>query len=75
MSFGNRELDRAYDNWKTQSPEDYYGWKECKGCGEYLDDDDDGDYCKECEEKEDEDRTDEKRRADSISDSTKGNDR
>jgi hypothetical protein len=25
MSFGDRRLDRALDNWLTQTPEDYFG--------------------------------------------------
>lgn len=24
MSFGNKQLDRAFDDWKTQTPEDYF---------------------------------------------------
>jgi len=25
MSFGNKRLDRSFDNWVTQTPEEYFG--------------------------------------------------
>ena len=25
MSFGDKRLDNAYDNWATQTPEEYFG--------------------------------------------------
>ncbi len=28
MSFGNKRLDRAFDRWITQTPEEYYGLDE-----------------------------------------------
>ena len=28
MSFGSKQLDSAYDQWATQTPEDYYGYEE-----------------------------------------------
>lgn len=28
MTFGDKRLDRAFDNWRTQTPEDYYGERE-----------------------------------------------
>lgn len=28
MSFGNKRLDDAFDNWVTQTPEDYFHYEE-----------------------------------------------
>ena len=28
MSFGNKQLDQAYDRWVTQTPEEYFGLEE-----------------------------------------------
>ena len=28
MTFGNKQLDEAYDRWVTQTPEEYFGLKE-----------------------------------------------
>lgn len=33
MSFGNKALDRAYDNWKTEAPEDHFGI--CSDCQQF----------------------------------------
>lgn len=46
MSFGSRELDRAYDNWKTQSPEDYYGSSDDDDS--VIEESDDGFKCNNC---------------------------
>lgn len=34
MSFGNKQLDRAYDRWVTQTPEEYFGYCEDCECGD-----------------------------------------
>lgn len=48
MSFGNKQLDDAYDRWKTQSPDDYYGIVECRECGREFPQSFGGEYCEKC---------------------------
>jgi transposase len=53
MSFGSKRLDRAYDRYVTQTPEDYYGTKHCPECGEVVHDEET--ECRECGHKLEED--------------------
>lgn len=48
MSFGNKQLDDAYDRWVTQSPTDYHDLIECRECGREFPRDFGGDYCEKC---------------------------
>ena len=39
MTFGNKQMDRAYDDWKTRSP--YECSDKCIECGKILTEEDD----------------------------------
>lgn len=48
MSFGNKQLDNAYDKWVTQTPEEYFGLAECRECGREFPIENGGEYCERC---------------------------
>ena len=42
MSFGSRQLDEAFDKYITQTPEEYFGWRDTD-CGN-----DKHELCEDC---------------------------